>query len=121
MADAVIGRAYLQVVPKMDEGALKSGMAAAGKSGSDSFSASFSTGMNAKSVAIGNVMSTAILKGVDVASKAASDVFVKAFESYANYEQLAGGVQKIFNDMDTQLISQWQHSYYYCALRVDEY
>lgn len=104
MPDAVIGSAYLQVVPKLDEGALKSGMASAGKSGSDSFSNSFKGGMSAKAVAIGNIMSNAILKGVDVASKAASEVFVEAFESYANYEQLAGGVQKIFNDMDTSQV-----------------
>ena len=37
MADASIGSAYLQVIPKMDEGALKSSMASAGKSGSQQF------------------------------------------------------------------------------------
>ena len=104
MADATIGSAYLQVIPKLDEGALKSGMASAGKKGSESFSSSFGSGMTAKSVAIGNIMSNAIMKGVDLASKAASEVFVKAFESYANFEQLTGGVQKIFNDMDTSQI-----------------
>ena len=102
MAD--IGTAYLKVIPKMDEGALKSGMASAGKSGSDSFTSSFSTGFSAKTVAIGNIMSNAVMKGMDLAGKAASEVFVKAFESYANYEQLAGGVEKIFNDMDTSKV-----------------
>lgn len=104
MADATIGSAYLQVVPKLDEGALKSGMSNAGKSGSSSFASAFGSGMSAKTVAIGNIMSTAILKGVDVASKAASDIFVQAFEGYANFEQLSGGVQKIFNDMDTSKV-----------------
>ena len=104
MADAVIGSAYLQVVPKLDEGTLKTGMASAGKSGSSAFSSSFSNGMSAKAVAIGNVVSAGILKGVDVASKAASQVLVKAFENYAQYEQLVGGVEKIFNEMDTSKI-----------------
>ena len=104
MANASIGSAYLQVIPKMDEGALKSSMASAGKSGSQQFGQSFKSGVSSKSVAIGNIMSEVILKGVETASSAASQVFVKAFENYANFEQLAGGVEKIFNDMDTSRI-----------------
>lgn len=104
MADAVIGRGYLQVVPKLDKGALDSEMSQAGKSGSSSFATSFKGGMSAKTVAIGNVMSSALLKGVEKASQAATDIFAGAFSNYAQFEQLSGGVEKIFNDMDNSRV-----------------
>ena len=104
MADAVIGRGYLQVVPKMEKGALDSELSRAGESGSSKFTQSFSGGVTARSVALGNVMSTALMKGVEKASEAATDVFMGAFSNYATFEQLAGGVEKIFDDMDNSRI-----------------
>ena len=103
MADAVIGRVYLQVVPKMDKGALDSELDKAGKSGSSKFSKSFEGGMSAKTVAIGNIMSSALIKGVEMASRAATEVFTKAFSNFAEFEQLSGGVQKIFTQIQTIL------------------
>ena len=104
MADAVIGRGYLQVVPKMDKGALDTEMSKSGKSGSSTFATSFQGGVSAKSVAMGNVMSSALLKGVEKASQAATEIFAGAFTNFAEFEQLSGGVEKIFNDMDTSRV-----------------
>lgn len=104
MADAVIGRGYLQVVPKMDKGMLDSELSKAGESGSSTFAKTFQGGMSAKTVAIGNIMSSAILKGVEKASQAATEVFAGAFTNFATFEQLTGGVEKIFNDMDTSRV-----------------
>ena len=104
MADAVIGRGYLQVVPKMDKGTLDSELSKAGESGSSTFARTFQGGMSAKTVAIGNIMSSAILKGVEKASQAATEVFAGAFTNFATFEQLTGGVEKIFNDMDTSRV-----------------
>ncbi len=104
MADAVIGRGYLQVVPKMDKDKLDSELSKAGESGSSTFAKTFQGGMSAKTVAIGNIMSSAILKGVEKASQAATEVFAGAFTNFATFEQLTGGVEKIFNDMDTSRV-----------------
>lgn len=104
MADAVIGRGYLQVVPKMDKGKLDDELSKAGESGSSTFAKTFQGGMSAKTVAIGNIMSSAILKGVEKASQAATEVFAGAFTNFATFEQLTGGVEKIFNDMDTSRV-----------------
>ena len=104
MADAVIGRGYLQVVPKMDKGKLDTELSKAGESGSSTFARTFQGGMSAKTVAIGNIMSSAILKGVEKASQAATEVFAGAFTNFATFEQLTGGVEKIFNDMDTSRV-----------------
>jgi len=104
MADAVIGRGYLQVVPKMDKDALDTELSKAGESGSSTFAKTFQGGMSAKTVAIGNIMSSAILKGVEKASQAATEVFAGAFTNFAAFEQLSGGVEKIFNDMDNSRV-----------------
>ena len=104
MADAVIGRGYLQVVPKMDKGKLDDELSKAGESGSSTFAKTFQGGMSAKTVAIGNIMSSAILKGVEKASQAATEVFAGAFANFSEFEQLSGGVEKIFNDMDTSRV-----------------
>ena len=104
MADAVIGRGYLQVVPKMDKGALETELTKAGKSGSSSFTKSFNSGVTARAVAIGNVLSSAFLKGVDKASEIAGKVFADSFANYMEFEQLAGGVEKIFDQMDNSRI-----------------
>lgn len=104
MADAVIGRGYLQVVPKMDKGKLDSELSKAGESGSSTFARTFQGGMSAKTVAVGNIMSSAILKGVEKASQAATEVFAGAFTNFATFEQLSGGVEKIFNDMDNSRV-----------------
>lgn len=104
MADAVIGRGYLQVVPKMDGDALGTELSKSGKRGSDEFSKSFSGGMSAKTVALGNIMSSALMSGVQKASSAASSMFVDAFSNFSTFEQLSGGVEKIFDEMDNSKV-----------------
>ncbi len=121
MADASIGSAYLQVIPKMDEGALKSSMASAGKAGSQQFGQSFKGGLSSKAVALGNVMSEAILKGVDVASRAATDVFVSAFNNYADFEQLAGGIETLFGKTADQAMKNAQNAFRTAGISANEY
>ena len=121
MADAVIARGYLQVVPKMDKGALDSALSDAGKSGSSKFSQSFQGGVSAKAVAIGNVMSTALVKGAEVASQAAARVVTGAFTNYADYEQLAGGIETLFGDTAEQAMRNAQQAFKTAGLSANEY
>ena len=121
MADAVIARGYLQVVPKMDKGALDSALSDAGKSGSSKFSQSFQGGVSAKAVAIGNVMSTALVKGAEVASQAAAKVVTGAFTNYADYEQLAGGIETLFGDTAEQAMRNAQQAFKTAGLSANEY
>ena len=121
MADAVIARGYLQVVPKMDKGALDSALSDAGKSGSSKFSQSFQGGVSAKAVAIGNVMSTALVKGAEVASQAAAKVVTGAFTNYADYEQLAGGIETLFGDTAEQAMRNAQAAFKTAGLSANEY
>lgn len=112
MADdgANIGNAYLTVHPKVADGfegeLERSGGSAGGKFG------------GAFQVAVGNIMS-------NVATSAATfiaDTMKTAFSEYSNYEQLTGGVEKIFDQMDTERIfSDAQNAYKDLNMSANDY
>ena len=80
-----IGNAYLTVKGKPDDASFKS----AGESGGSSFGGAFS-------VAAGNLLA-------DLArslGSALGDTLKEAFSNYADFEQLSGGVEKIFDQAD---------------------
>ena len=84
-----IGNAYLTVRAKQDDASFD----AAGKSGGSAFGGAFA-------VAAGNLLA-------DVARSLASalgETLSTAFNNYADFEQLAGGVEKIFDQADTSKI-----------------
>lgn len=99
MADAVIGKSYLQVIPKLDTKPLGGGGTSAGKEFGAKFSKAFDGGLGD----IGNVASKAfkaVAGAATVAAGAAATTIAavgkQAFESYASYEQLSGGISKLF-------------------------
>lgn len=112
MADdgANIGNAYLTVHPKVADGfegeLERSGGSAGGKFG------------GAFQVAVGNIMA-------NVATSAATfiaDTMKTAFSEYSNYEQLTGGVEKIFDQMDTERIfSDAQNAYKDLNMSANDY
>lgn len=108
---AQVGQAYITVTPKLDQSGLSSSMPAAGKSAGSGFGGAFQ-------VAAGNLIANAVTQ---IAS-AAADTFSKAFSNYANFEQLAGGVEKIFNEADISGIMQdAQDAYKDLNMSANEY
>lgn len=107
---ANIGNAYLTVHPKVADGfegeLERSGGSAGGKFG------------GAFQVAVGNIMA-------NVATSAATfiaDTMKTAFSEYSNYEQLTGGVEKIFDQMDTERIfSDAQNAYKDLNMSANDY
>lgn len=96
MADAgTVGNAYLNVVPKMQGNPEQMGSSFGKK-----FSGGWIGAALSGAVAVGNVMSDAAEKAVSVLGEQMS----KAFWNYADFEQLAGGVTKIFEDADQSKI-----------------
>lgn len=92
---AELGKAYVSVIPKM-AGDIKSiiqkDMAVAGKSGGAKFAKGFGdTTAKAMKGIMKAVVAGAVVKEIGSIGKAALD-------SYANFEQLEGGVQKLFGD-----------------------
>lgn len=81
-----VGNGYVKITPTLDEGSLKS-VETKGQSTGRGFA-------NAFSVAAGNLISGAVQEfGANI-----GDIFKTAFNNYANYEQLVGGVDTLFKE-----------------------
>lgn len=108
-----IGNAYLNVVPKVDGNAKSLG----DKFGSD-FSGGAKSSLSAGAVALGNILADVI---TNVASKIA-DQFATAFENSAEFEQLYGGVKKIFNEADISgILADANDAYKNLNMSANEY
>lgn len=92
MAGNTVGTAYLTLVPKLDSNMaeLENGMEEAGRKGGSKFTAT--------------LKSLAKTAGVVAAGKAVAGSFMDAFNGAGTFEQMKGGVEAIFNGMDTSVI-----------------
>lgn len=88
MAGGSVGTAYLNVVPKIDQGAA----AAAGSQAGGAMSGGLKGAISAGAVAIGNIISNAAISAAQTLGSELS----KTFTNYADYQQLTGGVEKLF-------------------------
>ena len=124
MADAVIGKAYLQVIPKMSTESLVRGGGDAGKGAAAAFGKSFGGGLggvgSAASKAFGVVTTAA--KASAVAAAAAIGVIGKqSFDAYASYEQLSGGIKKLFGDSASIVEQNAQQAYKTAGMSANQY
>jgi len=109
MANTEVGSAYVTIYPQTDGNFSKQ----VGKQMGDGVSA----GLSSKAVAIGNIIS-------DVAMRAASavgDVFADAFGSYADYEQLVGGVDTLFKESSATVQQYAQDAYKTAGMSANQY
>lgn len=111
MADGqLIGTGHVLIKPKLDDGAL-SAVESKGGSAGLGFGSAFS-------VAAGNLIANA----VQAIAGAAVDVFKQAFDNYANFEQLEGGVEKIFDQADIgQIMADANQAYKELNMSANEY
>jgi hypothetical protein len=108
-----IGTAYIKVKP--DVGGFESEMKGAGQSGGSSFGGTFA-------MAAGSLIAKGVEKAVGAAVDVAKNVIGGAFENSGAYEQLAGGAQKIFDEMDFSKISEdAQRAYKELNMSANEY
>ena len=87
---ATIGEAYLQIKPSMEgiQGNLEEAMGEAGAKSSSSFGSAFATGLG--------VVAKATAAAVTAAAAGVTKVTQEAVSSYADYEQLVGGIETLF-------------------------
>lgn len=105
-----IGTAYLRVKPKVDNSFERDIEAAGGRAGGG-FGGAFQ-------VAVGNILANIAEQAVQTIGGALKD----AFTSYADYEQLVGGVEKIFDQMDTsRIFADAQNAYKELNMSANEY
>ena len=115
MADNTIGTAYLQIRPSMEgvKGELEQAMGDAGKSGSSSFGSAFSSGISAVAKATTAALGTAVA-GVSALTKSAVD-------SFADYEQLTGGIETLFGEDAQTVINDASNAFQSAGLSANDY
>lgn len=109
MADEAVGTGYVLIKPKMDEGALGD-LESKGKQGGVGFGGAFQ-------VAAGNLISSA----VQTMASAAVDILSDAFNNFADYEQLVGGVETMFKESADIVQQNAAAAYRTAGLSANEY
>ena len=104
-----IGSAYLTIKPKMSDN-FSSEVEQGGKGAGGRFGDAFS-------VAAGNLISGAIQN----LGSAAADVFKNAFDNYANYEQLVGGIDTLFKESSDVVQRNAAEAFRTTGLSANEY
>ena len=109
----LVGNAYVGVSPKFEEKP-----EVTGKKFGDGFSKGAKSTFTAGAVALGNIMSSAFMS----AAGFLGEQFAAAFEAGANFEQLQGGVEKIFDQADTaQIFRDAQDAYKNLNMSANQY
>lgn len=121
---AKVGTAYVEVVPKLggqgvsevNKGMEKGvdGKGAGTKAG---------TGIIAgiKSTAVGVALGNILTKGVEAAVSGIKEIIGGAFNNYADYEQLVGGVDKLFGDASDRLQQYAAEAYKTSGMSANQY
>jgi len=116
MADGItIGEAYLQIRPSMEgvAGEVEQAMGSAGSSGASSFGSAFSTGIKA--------VSGVAVAAVGAASAGVAKLTSEATNSFADYEQLVGGVEVLFGDSANTVMEDAASAFQTAGLSANEY
>ena len=122
MADGqTIGTAYLEVKPKVDSNFgkdIESKGTSVGTGFGSNFSSAASRGLTALSVAAGNILASL----AQSAASAIGDAFADMITGAMDYQQLAGGVEKIFDQADIdQILKDANAAYRDLNMSANEY
>jgi hypothetical protein len=104
-----VGSGYVKIEPRMDDGAVSSLESKGGKAGGG-----FG---NAFSVAAGNLISNAVMK----LGESVANTFKTAFDNYANYEQLVGGVDTLFKESSAIVQENASRAFETAGMSANEY
>jgi len=123
-----IGTAYLQVIPQLEgdytksiNDALRKAGEAGGKAGGAAAGAGMEGGLSAKAVAIGNIISGAIMAGARAGADALGSILGDALAGFSSFEQLEGGVQKLFGDSATQVLDDAAAAFQTAGMSANQY
>ena len=103
-----VAQAYVTIIPSMK--GIQSDIADAldadrvGNDAGKTIGEGISSGISTKAVVIGNVISDVLMGAVGKAIDVGKDIAGGIYDGFSTNEQLVGGVEKIFDDMDTSSI-----------------
>ena len=128
MANQEVGSAYLEVEAKLKDGgkSLKRevegiDVKGSGKRVGEGVGDGIGVGVSAKAVAIGNIVANVVTAAAKKAAQLVGTVIGGAFENYANWEQLTGGVEKLFGDASGQLMDYANQAFATAGLSANDY
>ena len=119
-----VGTAYVEVTPKAApnfksavEKSMPSGKSEGSKFGKG-FSASAKPAISAGAVAMGNILASALTSG----AQALGSVMGDAVNNFANFEQLEGGVNKLFGEEAAKTVMQnAQNAFQTAGMSANQY
>lgn len=114
---AEIGSAYLKVIPKMSTTAgtsMSAAMTPVGGKGAQGFSGGFMSGIKGLGGMVTAVVGSAVAAGLYEFTKASLD-------AYADYEQLAGGIETLYGEAYDQVMQNAETAYYRAGMSANEY
>lgn len=128
MADAVIGSAYLQVIPKLSFHSLSGSSKDAGQQAARGFTGAFGKSVDsaknefsAKAVMVGTLMADAMKGVASTAVNVARDVIGGAMTGYKEYEQLSGGIETLFKDSSDTVMEYARNAYKTAGVSSNRY
>lgn len=112
---STIGEAYLQIRPSMEgvQGEIEEAMGEAGSRGASSFGSSFATGMKA--------VGGAAVAATSAATAGVAALTSEAYSSFADYEQLVGGVEVLFGDTADEVMANAANAFSTAGLSANDY
>ena len=112
-----VGNAYLNVLPRLDEGAARSAGSEAGGAIGDGVS----TGLSAKTVAIGNILSDAVSSALGKVIDVGADIANGIYDGFSQNEQLVGGMQKLYGDSASTVIANANKAFMSAGKSANDY
>ncbi len=115
MSNTNIGEAYLQIRPSMEgiQGELEQAMGSAGSSSASSFGSAFASGLGA--------VTAAATAAVTAAGAGIAAITKEAVASFADYEQLVGGVETLYGDQFDTVMQNASDAFRTAGLSANEY
>lgn len=115
MPNNTIGEAYLQIKPSMDgiSKDIQTAMGDAGSKGSSSFGSAFASGLKK--------LGTVALSATAAATTAVGAFGAQAVKAYGSFEQLEGGVQKLYGEAADEIMKYANQAYKTSGMSANDY
>lgn len=125
MAGIEVAQAYVSIIPSMKgiQGDIADALNAdkVGSDAGDRLGEGISSGLSAKAVVIGNVITDAIRGAVTGAVDLGKSLATGIYDGFGDFEQLAGGMQKLFGDDASSVIDNASQAFKTAGMSANDY
>lgn len=119
MAGNALGTYYIQIEPSARGVGAKIAEELDGSKAGEDFGTGFLGGIG--NIAIGTALGNIILAGLQMAAEGARQIFTEAFEGFADYQQFAGGIEKLYGDASGRMMELANEAYRTSGMSANQY